>query len=451
MASGRYEASQVDPSPLGQPLTFEFTGQTAKNRFFKSAMSERLSSWDDQDLTKRGVPSKELINVYRRWGEGDYGLLMVGNTMLDYDQLEAPGNPIIPAAAPFSGERFERFKELATAAKKHGSLVHVQLSHPGRQVTEIVNPHPISPSDIKLETRPFGVGFAKPRAMEKKDFEEVVSGFAHASEYLYKAGYDGIQLHAAHGYLLAQFLAQTTNKRTDEYGGSLQNRARIIFEISDAIRARVPDKSFSIGIKINSVEFQEGGFSPEDCRDLCIELEKHGFDYVELSGGTYEHMGFSHQRESTKKREAYFLEFADLIIPHLKKTKAYVTGGLRTVSGMLNALETVHGVGIARPAAQEFDLPRKILEGKVNGALQPLLDSQDFGETSMAAGAQIRQAGFDKEPVDLSRPDHKEVFARAFAVWNERKTKDGYIGYIDLPDFGDFQFLPYGTAYAKAA
>lgn len=190
------------------------------------------------------------------------------------------------------------------------------------------------------------------------------------------------------GYLLAQFLSSTTNKRTDNYGGPLLNRARIILEIADAIKARVPSKSFSLGIKLNSVEFQQGGFTPEDCADLCVELEKHGFDHVELSGGTYQELAFSHRRESSKKREAFFLEFADSIVPRLHKTKAYVVGGLRTVGAMVKALDTVHGVSLARPVTHEFDLPKKILEGKVQSAIQYKLDEQDFGITNLAAGTQ---------------------------------------------------------------
>lgn len=187
---------------------------------------------------------------------------------------------------------------------------------------------------------------------------------------------------------MAQFLSPTTNRRTDKYGGSVANRARIIFEISDAIRARIPEKSFSIGIKVNSVEFQEGGFSTDDCKVLCAELEKNGFDYVELSGGTYQSLGFKHERESSRKREAFFLEFADQIIPQLKKTKAYVTGGLRTVDAMVKALDTVHGVGLGRPAAQEIDFPKKVLEGKVQSTIAYLFDEQDFGSTNVAAGTQ---------------------------------------------------------------
>lgn len=166
------------------------------------------------------------------------------------------------------------------------------------------------------------------------------------------------------------------------------NRARIILEIADAIKARVPSKGFSLGIKINSVEFQEGGFSPEDCADLVSELEKHGFDHVELSGGTYQSLAFSHKRESSKKREAFFLEFADTIVPRLSKTKAYVVGGLRTVSAMVDALQTVHGVSLGRPAAQEFDFPKKVLQGGVKSAIDTKFDEQDFGITNLTAGTQ---------------------------------------------------------------
>lgn len=189
------------------------------------------------------------------------------------------------------------------------------------------------------------------------------------------------------GYLLAQFLSPTTNKRTDQYGGSLMNRARIIFEINDAIRARVP-KSFLVSIKLNSVEFQDGAFPTQDCRDLCAALERSEFDFVELSGGTYEAGAFYHRKESTKKRESFFLEFADIIVPELKKTKVFVTGGFRTTNGMVKALDTIHGVGLGRPVCDEFDLPRKILDGTVSGAIEGLIDQADTTMTNLAAGSQ---------------------------------------------------------------
>lgn len=390
------EAAAVDPAPLGSPLSFTFSGQTAPNRFLKAAMTERVSSWDAKDLTKRGIPSPELVNLYRRWGEGGWGIILTGNVMVAPDQLEAAGNPVIPRGAPFEGERFEAFRAVAAAAKQasHGtngskSLVVMQVSHPGRQVAANIQPNPISASDVQLEGTVLGMTFGKPRAMEHPvDFETVVDSFAHAAEYAHRAGYDGVQLHGAHGYLLAQFLSPTTNKRTDSYGGSILNRGRIIFEIAAEIRKRV-GQTFSLAIKLNSVEFQDAGFSPEDCRDLCAELEKAGFDWVELSGGTYQHLAFTHRRESTRRREAYFLEFAELITPQLGgRTKVYVTGGFRSTAGMVAALKSVDGVGLGRPAADEPDLPNKLLSREAEGALKLALDEDDIGLTNVAAGTQ---------------------------------------------------------------
>lgn len=417
---GGENAPVTDPAPLGQPLRFEFSGKTAPNRLMNAAMTERQATWDPVDPENSGVPTPELINLYRRWGEGGWGIVVTGNVMLAMDQLESPGNAVIPRGAPFSGARFERFAEYARAIKgpyrgdERGGLAVMQVSHPGRQVSALIQPHPISASDVKLEGSVLDQSFARPRPMEKADFEAVIDGFAHAAEYAWRAGFDGVQLHGAHGYLLAQFLSPTTNRRTDEYGGApILNRGRLIFEIAAEIKRRVavndpdPEKSFSLGINLNSVEFQDAGFTPQDCGELCAELERIGFDWVELSGGTYQSLAFSHRdveaasrnlpqlqengkprRESTRRREAYFLEFADLVVPRLKKTKAYVTGGFRTVGAMVSALDTVDGIGIGRPAAHEADLPRKIFEDKVSGALQPAYDEDDFGIGISAAGFQ---------------------------------------------------------------
>jgi 2,4-dienoyl-CoA reductase-like NADH-dependent reductase (Old Yellow Enzyme family) len=151
MAPERYQSASGDASPLGKPLKFQFSGRTAKNRFLKAAMTERISSWDPKDLKARGIPSKNLINVYKRWGEGGFGQILTGNIMIEYDQLEAMGNPIIPRDAEFSGPRFEAFKELATQSKAHGSLIVGQVSHPGRQVENRIQKNPISASDVQLE------------------------------------------------------------------------------------------------------------------------------------------------------------------------------------------------------------------------------------------------------------------------------------------------------------
>ena len=409
-------------------------------------MTERISSWDPNIFKKRGIPSNNLINVYKRWGEGQFGTILTGNIMIEFDQLEAAGNPIIPPDEGLKGERFEAFKRLATECKAHGSLCIGQVSHPGRQVPKAIQSDPVSASDIHLEDNAMGMTFAKPHPASSEEIEHIIEGFAHAAEYLHAAGFDGIQLHGAHGYLLAQFLASSTNKRTDQYGGSLANRSRIILEIAQRIHKRVPE-SFILGIKINSVEFQKGGFDTDECKELCAALEANQFDFVELSGGTYEQLAFSHKSDSTKKREAFFLDFAETVVPALTKTKSYVTGGFKTVSAMVNALNTVDGVGLARPACQEPRLCADILSGKVKGAIKQRLDESNFGLTNVAAGSQIRMIGKDQEPIDLSKEENEQAFMKDMGHWRDLMAHDTGMysyGYIDIESI---QPHPYGAAF----
>lgn len=446
--SARFESANVDALPLGKPLPFEFSGRTAPNRFMKGAMTERLSSWDPKNLEARGIPSKELINAYKRWGEGEIGIMLTGNIMFEYDHLEAAGNPIIPKTAPFEGERFEAFKEMATQGKAHGMLMVGQVSHPGRQVTANIQKDPVSASDVHLDMNIMGMTFAKPHAASEQEIAGFIEGWAHTAEYLEKAGYDGIELHGAHGYLLAQFLSPTTNKRTDKYGGSLENRARLILEVAQEIRKRTkPD--FIVGIKLNSVEFQDKGFQPEEAKQLCAMLEQNKFDFVELSGGTYEKLAFAHQRESTKKREAFFLEFAELIAPAMKKTKVYITGGLKTVGAMVDVLQSVDGVGLARPLCQEPHLCKDILEGKVKGAIKQLVDDSNFGLTNVIAGSQIKQTGKDLEPIDMSQEENLQAFMKDMGAWSEKMKADSEMINYGFVDVQSAKAVPYGTPAAQ--
>ncbi len=291
-----------------------------------------------------------------------------------------------------------------------------------------------------------GMTFEKPHPASDEEISRVIDGFAHSAEYLYKTGYDGIELHGAHGYLLAQFLAPSTNRRTDKYGGSLENRARLIMEIAQEIRKRVP-ADFVLGIKINSVEFQDKGFSADECKQLCALLEANRFDFVELSGGTYESLAFEHKRESTKKREAFFLDFAEAIVPALKKTKSFITGGFKTVGAMVKALDTVDGVGLARPVCQEPRLCADILAGKVKGAIKQRLDEANFGLTNVAAGSQIRMISKDQEPIDLSKEENEKAFMHDMGDWSEKMAHDTGMysfGYIDIDSIKP---NPYGVVY----
>jgi len=445
MASTRYESDSNDTSLLSQPLAFEFSGQTAPNRFLKAAMTERMASWDAENLEARGVPSRELINLCKRWGEGNIGLMITGNIMIDCDHIEAAGNCVIPRKSSFSGERFERFKAMAAAGKRHGSLLVGQVNHPGRQVSSNFQKFPIFASSVQLEGTIMGATFEKPRAATQDDIDNIVDGFAHAAEFLEKAGYDGIELNAAHGYLTAQLLSCTTNHRTDKYGGSVKNRTQIIVEIAEAIRRRVSSR-FIIGIKLNSVEFQEKGLNPEEAREICRILEEKRFDFVELTGGTYEKLAFGHQRDSTKKREGFFLEFAELIAPVFSKTKTYITGGFKTVGAMNKALEAMDGVGLARTLAQEPRLCKDILNGRITGARRQTTDDNDFGVTNIAAGAQLVQIGKDQEPIDLSSQANLDALMSDLGVWIEQTTNDSGMKLHGYANITSVEAVPYGTS-----
>ena len=433
----RYTTEKVDVSLLAKPIEFATSGLKAKNVFLKAAMTERLSAWDQKDETKRGTPSDTLVKVYEEWGKGGFGVILSGNTLVDPINLEAPGN-IIFSKSVADPNHEAQVKKLVQGAKAEGSLFVFQLSHGGRQVVEALQPDPVSASDIKLDDR-MGMSFGKPHPATTEEIKTIINNFAEAAAFAKKVGADGVQLHAAHGYLLAQFLSGTTNKRTDNYGGSIENRARIIFEIIEAIQAKVNDKKFSISLKLNSVEFQEGGLQPDEAASVVGHLAKLGVDWIELSGGTYEELAFQHKRESTKVRESYFLEFADIIRPKAGEIKLYVTGGFRKASSMVQAIKdgSTDGIGLARPVTEEFDLPKKIIEGKVFSARKSLVDASDFGTGNVLAGTQIQQVGSGVQAIDSSDEHQMAKFqARVGEYFQEsgENAKQGIIkaGYPTL-------------------
>ncbi|EPQ57037.1 FMN-linked oxidoreductase [Gloeophyllum trabeum ATCC 11539] len=366
----------MDPAKvLGQQIKLPYSGKIVPNRFLKSAMTERLCTWDPDHRAECGKPTEGYINAYKRWGEGLTGVIVLGNIPVHRDYLEAAGNAIIDKNNPW--DAVEAFKPAVAAAKAHGSLCIGQLTHAGRQAPDTVCEQPVSASDTKCPDGVMGLNFQPARAMTEEEIWDAIDRWAFGAEVLYKAGADGAQLHSAHGYLLSQFLSPLVNKRTDQWGGSFENRSRIVFEIIKAIRNRVPDESFIISIKINSHDFIDGGFSQEECATMVEKLEEARVDLIELSGGTYESLAFEHKKESTRRREGFFVEFADRIRPHVKKSVLCVTGGFRNAEPMAEAVkqDTCQIVGLARPLCAEPDLPKKILEGKSKGAAENAVES----------------------------------------------------------------------------
>ncbi|CAJ0954895.1 unnamed protein product, partial [Mesorhabditis belari] len=459
MVANRIPCNQeVDAAILGKSLPFN-CGRVCRNRIVKASLSERHASFDPTNFENHGLPKESLLNIYEKWGNGGFGMVFTGNIMIDMKHLEAPGNVIVSKENDSPVLR-SLLKRLASALKMDGGLAIAQLNHCGRQTPEFLNPHPKSASDVKLEIDFHGMGFGKPvplTAAEIKD--EVITRFVESAKICVEAGFDGIQVHAAHGYLLAQFMSPQTNQRTDEYGGSAENRVRIVVEVYEALRKDLP-KDFIIGVKVNSVEFQEGGLETSDARVMCAKLEEIGYDFVELSGGTYENLQMHHVKESTRKREAFFLEFTDKIRPVFRNTKMFVTGGFRTVEGMVKAVESgaCDGIGMGRPIASEPDLPKKILAGLAKSAPDTKVNHDIFA-SGAAAAAQMWQASErdftqgNGDPcdgiADLSDENIAKEFKEALEEFQNLIERNRAAG-LPVPNNGILAWYPKGSKYRKS-
>jgi 2,4-dienoyl-CoA reductase-like NADH-dependent reductase (Old Yellow Enzyme family) len=237
--------------------------------------------------------------------------------------------------------------------------------------------------------------FGKPKAATLEDISDVVKRFATTASILKKAGFDGVEIHAAHGYFISQFLSPNTNQRNDQYGGSLENRARLLLEIIASVRAAVGPE-FPVALKLNSSDFQKGGFTLEECVQVVEWLNNAGIDLLEISGGTYEQLEFFKDqpvRESTVKREAFFLEYAKSI-KAVAKMPLIVTGGFRTKQAMEDALEEglIDAIGIARPLCLNPDFPKEFFNGTIsalpNDESQLVIGKGFWGSTSSSKSIQ---------------------------------------------------------------
>lgn len=349
---------------ISAPLTLA-SGLELPNRLVKAAMTERLAD------VRNGVTDRH-VTLYRRWGEGGIGLMITGNVIVDRFNLEAAGNVVIDG--PVSPEQAGKLSEWASAAKARGAKIMVQLSHAGRQTPRQVNPAPVSASDIQLDLP--GNLAARPRAMTEREILDVIARFGIATRVCREAGFDGVQIHAAHGYLISQFLSPRANVRTDRWGGPLENRARLLLEIVRAAKAEA-GPGFAVAVKLNSADFQKGGFSQTDSMAVIEMLNGEGLDFVEISGGTYEQPrmfdtdGLKDSesppvRESTKRREAYFLDYAREVQARARMP-LMVTGGFRSRAAMESALASGAAdlIGLARPLCVETDGPARLISGEL--------------------------------------------------------------------------------------
>ena len=338
-------------------------GAQIPNRLCKAAMTEGLAS-------PQGEPTEALERLYGIWSDGGAGLLLSGNVQIDGDHLERPGNVIIDGEPSEVMQR--ALSRWAAAGTRSGNHFWAQISHAGRQCQKIVNPQPKAPSAVKLGLP--GGQFGEPQPMTEEDIEAVITGFARCAKVVIDAGFTGVQLHAAHGYLLSQFLSPRSNQRQDQWGGSLENRAKLLLASVSRVRAAV-GPNIPISVKLNSADFQRGGFDFDESLQVAKWLEQASVDLIEISGGTYEQPrllnldGMEPVEEqsvaaSTRAREAYFVDFAEAMHKEVS-IPLMVTGGLRRLDAMKLALESgaADMIGIGRPMCVMTDAPAQLLAG----------------------------------------------------------------------------------------
>ena len=342
-------------------------GAQIKNRICKAAMTERIAFADN-------YTNQRHLNLYKKWAEGDIGILLTGNVQVDKNHLEGPANVCIEEDT--YAEQLPLLRKWAEEGTKDNTHLWMQISHAGRQTPGEINSSPKAPSSVQLKIP--GRNYGVPSALSTEEINEIIKKFTFVAKIARETGFTGIQIHSAHGYLLSEFLSPDINLREDEWGGTVENRSRIHVEIIKSIRREVGE-DFPISVKMNSADFQKGGFSPDDSIQVAKIIEAAGVDNIEISGGTYEQprlLGLDNvsinpdrsevRKESTIAREAYFLEYAEKIKKNIQ-IPLMVTGGFRTREGMESAVKSgaCEIVGVGRPLCANPFAIKEMFDGKI--------------------------------------------------------------------------------------
>lgn len=331
-------------------------GAMIPNRIAKAGMSEQLAARD-------GSVTDEILRLYAIWARSGAGLLITGNAVIDRAGLVEPRNVILDGEHCVPGLR-----RWAATVQATGTRLWMQINHPGRVATVPFNRRPVGPAALR-EPVP-GFNLRKPRQLSAVEIRSLVGRYADSAGLAVAAGFDGVQIHAAHGFLLSQFLSPLANTRTDHYGGDATGRRRMLLETVAAVRTAVGPR-VPISVKLNSGDFQHGGFTQTESLDVARALADSGIDLLELSGGNYAvpaMEGVAH-RGRAATTQGYFLDFATKVRAAIA-IPIMLTGGLRTRAAMENAVVAgMDVVGIARPMAFVPDYPARILSGELEPAL----------------------------------------------------------------------------------
>ena len=354
-------------------------GNRIPNRLAKAAMEENMADAEQS-------PSERLLQLYQAWAEGGAGLLITGNVMVDGRAMTGPGGVVLEDAA-----QLDKFKRWAQVGRSKGAQFWMQINHPGRQMPANLGQVSWAPSAVALDLGKMSRHFKPPQALTEAGIAEVIERFVRTAQLAEQAGFTGVEIHAAHGYLLSQFLSPLSNRRTDAWGGSLQNRARLLLEIVKAVRASVAP-SFAVAVKLNSADFQRGGFSSDDAQEVVRMLNPLGVDLVELSGGSYEAPAMQGEARDgrTLAREAYFLTFAQQLRA-AASMPVMVTGGIRRLPVAEQVVASgVDMVGMGTALALDPKLPLAWQAGRSSAPALPPLRWKSKPLASLATMALVK-------------------------------------------------------------
>ena len=344
------------------------------------------------------VPGAALLNLYRYWALGGAGMIITGNVMVDKLSMTGPGGVALEVETPL-----EPFKQWAKVIKQDGALAIMQINHPGRQVQKSLGGKVIAPSAVPMKLGRHSKRFHAAEVMTSAQIDDVKSRFVATACQAKQAGFDGIEIHAAHGYLLSQFLSPLLNKREDCWGGNLCNRARLLVNIVSEIRAKC-GKDFILMVKLNAADYTDGGFYEEDACEVARMLEASSVDILEVSGGCYESPAMQGKPANARKlaQEAYFKDFARCI-GESTSIPVMTTGGINRLAVAESVLESgCELIGMASALASTPDLVKKWQQNPMYRGQTPRCEWRDKPMASLATVAMVRRnlrrLGYDLTP-----------------------------------------------------
>ncbi|MGX9355481.1 NADH:flavin oxidoreductase/NADH oxidase family protein [Roseobacteraceae bacterium S113] len=384
-------------STLNRPLSLP-SGATLKNRIAKSAMSDSLGDGS-------GNPTRDQVSLYERWAKGGLALSIIGEVQATPHFAEKPGNLVLNAHSDM-----KQLERLAKAGATNGAHLWLQLGHAGAMADAPIST-PKGPSALDLPGLRCG-------ALTLDEIHALPAEFARTAELAKKLGFGGVELHAAHGFLLSQFLSPLFNKRDDAYGGSVQNRMRLAFEVIEAVRKAVGSE-YPIGIKLNATDQIEGGFGEAESLEVVAALDNTSIDLIDISGGTY----FPGAASSSDRAGSgpYFLDFARRA--RAKTTKPLmVTGGFKTLAQAESAISegTADIVGLARALVVDPELPSFWLLGQRGAPHFPRFEHPPEGGVTAWYTMQITRIANNE---DALSPEDVQDAISAYETRDEARRK----------------------------